>query len=60
VAAIRAAAHPAHTKFLYFVAKVCGNGSSVFESSYKQFQTDAAKYQHARSARGGRSPTRCR
>jgi uncharacterized YceG family protein len=60
LAAIQAAAHPAHTNFLYFVVKVCGNGSSVFESSYKQFQADEAKYQHARSARGGRSPERCK
>jgi UPF0755 protein len=60
LAAIQAAAHPAHTNFLYFVAKVCGNGSSVFESNYKQFQADEAKYQQARSARGGRSPERCK
>ena len=60
LAAIQAGAHPAHTDFLYFVAKVCGNGSSVFESNYKQFQADVAKYQRARSARGGRSPERCK
>jgi UPF0755 protein len=60
LAAIQAAAHPARTNFLYFVAKVCGNGSSVFESSYQQFQADEAKYQRARSARGGRSPERCK
>ena len=59
LAAIQAAAHPANTNFLYFVAKVCGNGASVFESTYKQFQADAAKYQQARKARGGRSPERC-
>ena len=60
LAAIQAAAHPAHTKFLFFVVKVCGNGSSVFESNYKQFQADEAKYQQARSARGGKSPERCK
>jgi UPF0755 protein len=60
LAAIQAAAHPARTNFLYFVAKVCGNGSSVFESNYKQFQADVAKYQQARSARGGKSPERCK
>ncbi|MBV9941374.1 MAG: endolytic transglycosylase MltG [Solirubrobacterales bacterium] len=59
LAAIQAAAHPAVTNFLYFVAKVCGNGSSVFESGYNQFLADEAKYQQARSARGGRSPERC-
>jgi UPF0755 protein len=60
LAAMQSAAHPAHTNFLFFVAKVCGNGSSVFESNYKQFQADEAKYQHARSARGGHSPERCK
>jgi len=59
LAAIEAAAHPAQTNFLYFVAKVCGNGSSVFESNYNQFLADEAKYQQARSARHGRSLTRC-
>ena len=58
--AIQAAAHPARTNFLFFVAKVCGNGSSVFESNYHQFLADEAKYQQARSARGGRSPERCK
>ena len=60
LAAMQAAAHPAHTNFLYFVAKVCGNGSSVFESNYNRFLADEAKYQQARSARGGRSPERCK
>jgi UPF0755 protein len=60
LAAMQAAAHPAHTNFLYFVAKVCGNGSSVFESNYNRFLADQAKYQQARSARGGRSPERCK
>lgn len=59
LAAIEAAAHPAHTNFLYFVAKVCGNGSSAFESNYNQFLADSAKYQQARSARHGKSLTRC-
>jgi uncharacterized YceG family protein len=60
LAAMQAAAHPAHTNFLYFVAKVCGNGASVFESNYNRFLADQAKYQQARSARGGRSPERCK
>jgi peptidoglycan lytic transglycosylase G len=57
--AIDAAAHPAHTNYLYFVVKPCGNGASVFSSSYSQFLADSARYQHARAARGGRSPTKC-
>ncbi len=56
--AINAAAHPARTRYLYFVAGVCGNGSSVFSSNYQQFLRDSAHYQSAR-ARRGRSPTHC-
>jgi UPF0755 protein len=58
-AAIRAAANPARTKYLYFVVKPCGNGQSVFESSYSQFLQDSGRYQAARAARGGKSPTHC-
>jgi uncharacterized YceG family protein len=59
LAAIRAAAHPARTGYLYFVVKPCGNGESVFESSYAKFLRDSARYQAARARRGGRSPTNC-
>jgi uncharacterized YceG family protein len=59
LAAIQAAAQPARTNYLYFVVKPCGNGASVFSSSYSQFQADSARYQQARAARGGNSPTKC-
>jgi cell division protein YceG involved in septum cleavage len=59
LAAINAAAHPAATNYLYFVAKPCGNGASVFTASYAQFQQLAAGYQAARARRGGHSPTHC-
>jgi uncharacterized YceG family protein len=59
LASIQAAAHPAPTRYLYFVAKVCGNGEHVFESSYQQFLRDVARYQTARTNRGGRSPEKC-
>ncbi len=59
MAAIQAAAHPARTRFLYFVVKPCGNGEQVFSSSYAQFQRDQARYQAARARRGGRSPAHC-
>jgi peptidoglycan lytic transglycosylase G len=59
IAAIEAAAHPARTNYLYFVVKVCGNGSSVFSSNYQQFLRDSAKYQSARARRGGNSPSHC-
>ncbi len=53
LAAIEAAAHPAQTNYLYFVVKPCGNGASVFSSSYSQFLADSARYQQARAAKGG-------
>jgi len=59
LSAIEAAAHPAQTNYLYFVAKPCGNGASVFSSNYNQFLADSARYQSARAANGGRSPTKC-
>jgi uncharacterized YceG family protein len=59
MAAIRAAADPARTRFLYFVVKPCGNGESVFESSYAKFLQDSARYQAARTRRGGHSPVHC-
>jgi UPF0755 protein len=58
-AAISAAAQPARTNYLYFVVKPCGNGASVFSSSYNQFLADSARYQRARAAKGGQSPTKC-
>ena len=59
MASIQAAAHPAHTRYLYFVVKPCGNGEQVFTSSYQQFLTLAQQYQAARAKRGGRSPAHC-
>jgi uncharacterized YceG family protein len=59
LAAIRAAANPARTNYLYFVVKPCGNGASVFESDYSKFLQDSARYQSARARRGGRSPASC-
>ena len=59
LSAIQAAANPAQTNFLYFVVKPCGNGASVFSSNYNQFLADSARYQSARTRRGGRSPANC-
>lgn len=59
-ASIRAAAHPAHTKYLFFVVKPCGNGAHVFASTDAQFQRDSARYNAARQQRGGRSPEKCK
>ncbi|MDQ6776672.1 MAG: endolytic transglycosylase MltG, partial [Actinomycetota bacterium] len=59
LASIEAAAHPARTSYLYFVAKPCGNGASAFASTNAQFQLEVQRYDQARSQRGGRSPLVC-
>jgi UPF0755 protein len=60
LASIRAAAHPARTKYLYFVVKPCGNGAHVFENSFAQFERDSARYNSARAKNGGKSPEKCK
>jgi uncharacterized YceG family protein len=60
LASIQAAAHPAHTSYLYFVAQPCGNGASVFASTAAQFNLDVQRYYAARAAHGGRSPLVCK
>ena len=47
LAAIQAAAHPAHTDYLYFINKVCGNGWLRFTSSYSQFLQWSAAWNNA-------------
>jgi UPF0755 protein len=59
LAAIQAAAHPAHTSYLYFVVLPCGNGKEVFDSSYQKFLRDSQRYQASRAKHGGRSPAHC-
>jgi UPF0755 protein len=59
LAAIEAAAHPAHVNYVYFVAKACGNGDQRFTASYDQFLTWSAQYQAARASNGGRLPAHC-
>lgn len=59
LAAIQAAAHPAQTSFLYFVAKPCGDGASAFAVDNAQFQRLVQQYQTTRARLGGRSPTHC-
>jgi UPF0755 protein len=59
MAAIQAAAHPAHTNYLYFVVKPCGNGSQAFTASFPQFEQLVRQYKAARTRRGGRSPEHC-
>jgi UPF0755 protein len=59
LASLRAAAHPARTRFLYYVVKPGGCGRHAFSTTFRQFQRDSARYDAARRASGGRSPARC-
>jgi uncharacterized YceG family protein len=59
LASIKAAAHPAKTNYLFYVAAVCGNGSHKFAATDAQFQRYVEQYNRARAKRGGKSPTNC-
>ena len=57
--AIKAAARPARTKFLYFVVKPDTCGEHAFSETDAQFQRDSDRYDLERARRGGKSPTNC-
>lgn len=59
LAAIEAAAHPAHAGYLYYVDAPDGCGGLVFSTTNAQFEHDAALYREALAANGGHVPT-CR
>ncbi len=59
LASIEAAAHPAAVSYMYYVVKPGTCGQHAFSSTFAQFQQDAARYNSARSANGGNSPTTC-
>jgi cell division protein YceG involved in septum cleavage len=59
LASIKAAAHPAKTDYLFYVAAVCGNGTHRFAATDAQFLRYADAYKRARDKRGGKSPTNC-
>jgi UPF0755 protein len=59
LASMRAAAHPAHTKFLYYVVKPGTCGEHAFATTAAQHDRNVARYNAARAARGGKSPTTC-
>jgi uncharacterized YceG family protein len=60
LASLRAAAHPAGGGFLYYVVKPGTCGRHAFSTTYAQFQRDSDRYNQARNAAGGRSPTTCK
>jgi UPF0755 protein len=59
LASIRAAARPARTNYLFYVAAVCGNGRHKFAKTDAEFQAYVNEYNRARDERGGKSPTNC-
>ncbi|MDO8210838.1 endolytic transglycosylase MltG [Conexibacter sp. CPCC 206217] len=59
LASIRAAAHPANSRALYYVVKPGVCGEHAFSDTFERFQADVATYNQARAAAGGKSPQRC-
>jgi UPF0755 protein len=59
LASIEAAARPARVGHLFYVVKPGTCGEHAFSSTDAEFQQDVARYNAAREAAGGKSPTRC-
>jgi len=59
LASIEAAAHPAAVSYMYYVVKPGACGQHAFSQTFAQFQQDAARYNNARTAKGGQSPSSC-
>jgi UPF0755 protein len=59
VAAVEAAAHPAHVPYLYYVNGADGCGDLVFSTSNAEFERNAAAYREAVARNGGHEPA-CR
>jgi uncharacterized YceG family protein len=59
LSSMQAAAHPARKPYLFYVVKPCGNGGHAFSSTEAKFQSDVAKYNAARAAKGGNNPKNC-
>jgi UPF0755 protein len=59
LASIEAAAHPAKVDYLYYVAKPGTCNGLAFASTEAEFEEDAAAYDAAREAAGGKSPDTC-
>lgn len=59
LAAIQAAARPATTGYLYYVANPCKPGTHTFTKTYEEFNAAATRYNKAREAAGGKQPNGC-
>jgi UPF0755 protein len=56
---IRAAARPAKTDYLFYVAVICGGGKHRFAETDAEFQRHVDAYERERAKRGGKAPTNC-
>jgi peptidoglycan lytic transglycosylase G len=56
---LEAAARPAKVGYLYYVVKPATCGEHAFSSILAEFERDRQRYEAAREAAGGRSPTNC-
>jgi UPF0755 protein len=59
LASLIAAADPAAVSYLYYVDKPNTCGKLAFATSYARFEAEKAAYDAARTAAGGRAPTKC-
>jgi uncharacterized YceG family protein len=59
LASLASAARPARTGYLYYVVKPGTCGEHAFSTSFQQFERDQQRYNEAREAAGGKSPTDC-
>jgi UPF0755 protein len=59
LASIRAAAAPAHTSFMFYVANPCRPGTHTFTRTLSQFNAAVARYDAARRKAGGNAPQGC-
>jgi uncharacterized YceG family protein len=59
LASIKAAAKPANTDYLFYVANPCKPGTHTFTKTLAEFNAAAAKYNAARDAAGGKAPKGC-
>jgi peptidoglycan lytic transglycosylase G len=55
LASIRAAAHPARTRFLYYVVKSYGSGEHDFSRTSAEHERKVARYNRERARRAGKS-----
>jgi UPF0755 protein len=59
LASLQAAARPARVGYLFYVVKPGTCGEHAFSSTDEEFARDQQRYNEARDAAGGKSPTKC-